>query len=142
MERVLPLVKEYGTAVIALTIDDEGIPKEADRRVAIACKIIERAESLGILCEDIIIDPLAMTVGADSRAGLVVIETIRRIRAESGMNMTVGTSNISFGLPDRGLLNSTFLAIVIASGVTCLIVDAAKARPAILAADLVMGRDP
>ncbi|MBM4463140.1 MAG: pterin-binding protein [Chloroflexi bacterium] len=141
MERVLPLVKEYGTAVIALTIDDEGIPKEAGRRVAIACKIIERAEALGILREDVIIDPLAMTVGADSRAGLVVLETIRRIKAELGANITLGASNISFGLPDRALLNSTFLTIAIAAGVTCPIVDAAKVRPAILAADLILGRD-
>jgi 5-methyltetrahydrofolate--homocysteine methyltransferase len=141
MERVLPLVKEYRTAVIALTMDSEGIPKEADRRVAIALSIMERADTLGISREDIIIDPLAMTVGADPGAGLVTIETIRRIKAEFGVNMTLGASNISFGLPDRNLLNSAFLAIAIAAGVTCPIVDAAKARAAILAADLILGRD-
>jgi 5-methyltetrahydrofolate--homocysteine methyltransferase len=141
METILPIVKEFGTAIIGLTIDDEGIPKEADRRVAIARKIIERAEALGIPREDIIIDPLAMTLGADPGAGLVVLETIRRIKAELGVNMTLGASNVSFGLPDRNLLNSAFLAIAIATGVTCPIVDAAKARPAILAADLILSRD-
>ena len=141
LEEVLPLVKEYGTAVIGLTMDDEGIPNDPDRRVAIARKIVERAEALGIPREDIIIDCLTLTVGADSKAGLVTIEAIRRVKAELGVNMTLGASNISFGLPDRDLLNSVFLAIVIAAGVNCPIVDVAKVRPAILAADLVMGRD-
>ena len=141
LEEVLPLVKEYGTAVIGLTMDDEGIPNDPDRRVAIARKIVERAEALGIPREDIIIDCLTLTVGADSKAGLVTIEAIRRVKAELGVNMTLGASNISFGLPDRDLLNSVFLAIVIAAGVNCPIVDVAKVRSAILAADLVMGRD-
>ena len=141
LEEVLPLVKEYGTAVIGLTMDDEGIPNDPDRRVAIARKIVEQAEALGIPREDIIIDCLTLTVGADSKAGLVTIEAIRRVKAELGVNMTLGASNISFGLPDRDLLNSVFLAIVIAAGVNCPIVDVAKVRSAILAADLVMGRD-
>ena len=141
LEEVLPLVKEYGTAVIGLTMDDEGIPSDQERRVTIAHKIVERAEVVGIPRHDVIIDCLAMTVGADSRAGLVVIEAIRRVKAELGVNQTLGASNISFGMPDRNLLTGYFLAIVIAAGVTCPIVDVAKVRSTALAADLVLGRD-
>ena len=141
LEKILPLVKKYGAAIIGLTMDDEGIPDSPERRVAIAHKIVERAEALGIPRQDVIIDCLAMTVGADSRAGLVVIEAIRRVKAELGVNQTLGASNISFGMPDRNLLTSYFLAIAIAAGVTCPVTDAARVRPAVLATDLVLGRD-
>lgn len=141
LERLLPLVKKYGTAIIGLTMDDEGIPNSPERRVSIAHKIVERAEALGIPRQDVIIDCLAMTVGADSRAGLVVIEAIRRVKAELGVNQTLGASNISFGMPDRNLLTSYFLAIAIAAGVTCPVVNVAKVRPAILATDLALGCD-
>jgi 5-methyltetrahydrofolate--homocysteine methyltransferase len=141
LETILPLVKQYGAAVIGLTIDDEGIPKDAARRVAIARKIVERAEALGIPRQDVIIDCLAMAVAVDSKAGYPVIEAIRRIETELGVNQTLGASNISFHMPNRDLINSTFLAIAIAAGVTCPIVDVAKARPIALAADLILGRD-
>jgi len=141
LEKILPLVKKYGAAIIGLTMDNEGIPNNPERRVAIAHKIVERAEALGIPRQDIIIDCLAMTVGADSRAGLVVIEAIRRVKAELGVNQTLGASNVSFGMPDRNLLASYFLAIAIAAGVTCPILDVARVRPAILATDLVLGYD-
>ena len=87
------------------------------------------------------IDCLAFAVGADTSSGLVTLETIRRIKAELGLNLTLGASNISFGLPDRDVINNTFVAIAIAAGVTCLIVDAAKVRPSVVAADLFLGRD-
>ena len=141
MRKILPLVKEYGAAVIGLVQDDEGIPNNSERRVAIAHKIVERALAVGLPREDIIIDCLALAVGADTRSGLVTIETVRRVKAELGVNLTLGASNVSFGLPDRDLLNNAFVAIAITAGVTCLIVDAAKVRPAVLAADLVLGRD-
>ncbi len=141
LEKILPLVREFGAAVIGLTIDDKGIPKDAEGRVAIAHKIVERAGTLGIPREDIIIDCLAMAVGADSAAGLTVVEAIRRVRAELGANQTIGASNISFNMPDRNLLTSAFLIIAIAAGVTCPIVDAVKVRPIVLAADLTLGRD-
>jgi len=141
LETVLPLIKEYGAVVIGLTIDDDGLPKDADKRVAIAGKIIERAEKLGIPRQDVIIDTLAMTIAADSKAGLPVINAIRRIAAEFGVNQTLGASNISFNLPDRELINIAFLVTVITAGVTCPIVDVAKVRPSVLAADLVLGRD-
>ena len=142
LREVLPLVKEYQAAVIGLTMDDEeGVPKSADKRVSVAHKIVEWAEALGIPREDIIIDCLNMPVGADFKAGLAVIEAIRRIKTELGVNMTLGGSNVSFGLPDRNLVNVAFLTIVIEAGVTCPVVDVAKVRPAILAADVVLGRD-
>lgn len=141
LKEVLPLVKECGAAVIGLTMDDEGIPNDADRRMDIARKIVERAEALGIPREDLIIDCLTLTVGADGRAGLVTIEAIRRIKAELGVNLILGASNISFGLPDRDLLNNAFVAMVIAAGVTSLIVNVAKVRPIVLAADLASGHD-
>ena len=141
LNEILPLVKEYGTAVIGLTIDEGGIPKESDRRVAIAHKIMERARLLGIPSEDVIIDCLALTLGADTQAALVTLEAVRKVKEELGVNQTLGASNISFGLPDRNLVNQTFLTLAIASGVTCPTVDVAKVRPGVLSADLVLGRD-
>jgi 5-methyltetrahydrofolate--homocysteine methyltransferase len=141
LAKVLPLVKEYGAAVIGLVQDDEGIPKDSERRVAVAHKIVERAEAAGIAREDIIIDCLAFAVGADTRSGPAVLEAIRKIKAELGVNLTLGASNVSFGLPDRNLLNNAFVVMAVAAGVTCLIVDVAKVRPAVLAVDLFLGRD-
>jgi len=141
LKRVLPLVKEYGAAVIGLVQDDEGIPKNADRRVAIAYKIINAVEKAGIPREDVIIDVLAFAIGAESKSGLDVLEAIRRIREELGVNMAMGASNISFGMPDRPIINNAWLSAVIAAGATALIVDAAKVRPSVLATDLILGRD-
>jgi 5-methyltetrahydrofolate--homocysteine methyltransferase len=141
LNEVLPLVKEYGAAVIGLTMDDEGIPQSAERRVAIAHRIVERAAALGIPREDIIMDCLALTIGTDGLAARVTLETIRRVKAELGINQTLGASNISFGLPDRDILNGAFLALAIAAGVTCPTVDVARVRSAVLATDLLLGRD-
>jgi 5-methyltetrahydrofolate--homocysteine methyltransferase len=141
LERVLPIIKEYGAVVIGLVQDDEGIPRDAERRVRIASKIVERVEAAGIPREDLVIDCLAFAVGAEPSSGVAVIEAIRRIKAELGVNMTMGASNVSFGLPDRELLNNAFVVMAVAAGATCLIVDVAKVRPIILAADLMLGRD-
>ncbi len=141
LNEVLPLVKEYGAVVIGLTMDDEGIPQDSDRRVGIACKIIERAAALGIPREDIIIDCLALTIATDSGAGQVTLQAIRKVKEELGVNQTLGASNISYGLPDRDVLNSAFLALTIAVGVTCPTVDVARVHPAVTAADLLLGRD-
>jgi len=141
LARVLPMVKEYGAAVVGLVQDDEGIPKDAGRRVSIARKIVERAEAAGIARENIIIDCLVFAIGADTSSGLAVIEAIHKIKTELGVNITMGASNISFGLPDRDLVNNAFAAMVVAAGATCLITDVAKIRPAIVAADLILGRD-
>jgi 5-methyltetrahydrofolate--homocysteine methyltransferase len=141
LEAVLPLVAEYGTAVIGLAMDDAGIPATVEGRLAAARKIVERAEAMGIPREAILIDCLALTVGADSRAGRVTLDAIQRVREELGVNMTLGASNVSFGLPEREVVNWAFLALTIQNGVNCPIVDASKVRPAILAVDLLLGRD-
>ena len=141
LKRILPLIKEYGAAVIGLVQDDEGIPKDTEGRVRVAHKIVDKVEAAGIPREDLVIDCLAFAVGAEPTSGVAVIEAIGRIRAELGVNMTMGASNVSFGLPDRELLNNAFVVIAAAAGATCLIVDAAKVRSIILAADLVLGRD-
>ena len=141
LARVLPLVAEYDTAVIGLCMDDDGIPETAEGRLAVAKKIVERAEMHGIGPEDILIDCLALTVGADSQAGWVTLEAIRMVREELGVNMALGASNISFGLPDRETINGVFLGMAIARGLNCPIVDAAKVAHYIQAADLALGRD-
>ncbi|MGD8517805.1 MAG: dihydropteroate synthase [Anaerolineae bacterium] len=141
LERVLPLVAEYGTAVIGLCMDDDGIPATPEERLAVAKKIVERAAGLGIPREDILIDCLALTVGADSKAGWITLEAIRIVREELGVNLALGASNVSFGLPDRETLNGAFLAMAIARGLNCPIVDAAKVAHYIQAADLALGRD-
>jgi 5-methyltetrahydrofolate--homocysteine methyltransferase len=141
LNEILPLVKEHGAAVIGLTIDEEGIPKKSDRRVAIARKIVDRAGAMGIPPEDVIIDCLALTLGADTNAALTTLDAVRQVKEELGVNQTLGASNISFGLPDRNLVNQTFLALAIFSGVTCPTVDAAKVRPVVLSTDLILGRD-
>jgi 5-methyltetrahydrofolate--homocysteine methyltransferase len=141
LTKVLPVIKEYGAAVVGLTQDDEGIPTTADRRVAIAHKIVARAGKAGVPPEDIVIDCLAFAVGADANSGLVTMETIRRVKAELGVNTTLGASNISFGLPERDLINYAFISAVIAAGITSLIVNVAHVRPIVLAADLVMAKD-
>ncbi len=139
--RVLPLVAEHGAAVIGLCMDNDGISNDPQKRLEIARKIVERAEDLGIPREDVLIDCLALTVGADSKAALVTLETIRLVRAELGVNMTLGASNVSFGLPDREVVNWAFLAMAIREGVNAPIVNADRVRQAILAADVLLGRD-
>ncbi len=141
LERVLPLVKKYRTAVIGLTQDDNGIPKDAKTRISIAEKIVDRAEKMGIPREDIVIDPLALAIGADPNSAVIALETIREIKTCLGVNMTLGASNISFGMPDRLLINCSFLAMTIAAGITCPVVDVARVRASILAIDLLLGRD-
>jgi 5-methyltetrahydrofolate--homocysteine methyltransferase len=141
LKNVLPLAVEYGTAVIILAMDDKGIPPTAEKRLLVVRNIIDRAEALGIPRADLVVDCLALTVGVDSRAALVTLETIRRVREEFGVNLTFGGSNISFGLPERIVINQAFLALAVYSGVNCPIVDVAKVRPFILSIDLLMGRD-
>jgi 5-methyltetrahydrofolate--homocysteine methyltransferase len=141
LARVLPLVAEYGTAVIGLCMDDDGIPDTPERRLEVAKKIVERAQAHGIGPEDILIDCLALTVGADSKAGWTTLEAIRIVKEELGVNMALGASNVSFGLPDREMINGVFLGMAIMRGLNCPIVDAAKVAYYIQAADLALGRD-
>jgi 5-methyltetrahydrofolate--homocysteine methyltransferase len=141
LKGVLPLVAEYGAAVIGLCMDDDGIPEVPELRLAVAKKIVERAAALGIPSKDIAIDCLALTMGADSQAGWKTLESIRLVKSELGVNIALGASNISFGLPARETINGAFIAMAILNGMNCPIVDAAKMRPYILAADLALGRD-
>lgn len=143
LNAVLPLVKEHGAAVIGLCMDDDGIPETAQQRLKVAGKIIDRAGQLGIGIERIVIDPLALTMGADSSAGKLALETIELVVKEFGVNVTMGASNISFGMPDRKFINSTFIAMAIHAGMTCPITNpmVEEIITAVLAADLSMGRD-
>jgi len=141
LKALLPIAKEYGAALIGLAMDDYGITQEPERRLAIAEKILDRAVKAGIKEEDIIIDPLAMTVSADSKACLVTLETIRLIHLKLGLNITMGASNISFGLPGREDLNSSFISLAIANGLTCPIANPEKITAAVRATDLALGRD-
>lgn len=141
LETVLPIVKDRGAAVIGLTIGDEGIPPTPELRLAAAAKIIERAAKIGIPIEDIIIDPLVMTVGHDSKAATVTLKTIELLVKEFGVNINLGASNVSFGLPDRHSVNAAFLALAMHTGVTCSITDPIKLGSTIKATDLLLGRD-
>ncbi len=140
---VLPLVREHQAAVIGLSMDNEGIPSTAEERLEVAAKIIERAGKLGIPTEDIIIDPLTLTIGADSNAGRVTLEAVALVREEFGVNITMGASNVSFGLPDRRYNNSAFIAMAIYAGVTCPITNplVKEIGTTILATDMALGRD-
>lgn len=140
---VLPLVKEHGAAVIGLCMNDDGIPETPEQRLAVAASIIERAGKLGISPEDVVIDPLALTMGADSNAGRIAMETIKLVVKEFNVNITMGASNISFGMPDRKYINSAFIAMAIHAGMTCPITNplVTEIVTAVLAADLAMGRD-
>lgn len=140
---VLPLVKEYDAAVIALCMDDDGIPPTAEARFKVAAKMIEEAGKLGISADQLVIDPLALTMGSDHNAGRIAIDTIKMVVEEFGVNITMGVSNISFGMPDRAAINATFLAMAILAGLTCPITNPLEKEIilAVQAADLVMGRD-
>jgi len=143
LEVVLPLVAQYHAAVIGISNDETGISEDPDVRFQIAKKIVLRAEALGIPREDVIIDPLAMPIGAVRYAGQTLFKLVRRLREELGVNTICGASNISFGLPNRPSLNAAFLSMAIGAGMTCAITNAIEPaiHTAILAADVMMGHD-
>lgn len=141
LSTVLPIVKERGAAVIGLTIGEEGIPATPEGRLAAAGIIIERCAKVGIPIEDIIIDPLVMTVGHNSDAATVTLKTIELVKKEYGVNISLGASNVSFGLPDRHSVNSAFLSLAMQTGATCSITDPIKLGSTIRATDLLLGKD-
>lgn len=143
LKDALPVVKHYGAAVIGLTMDDDGIPKEAQKRLEIARKIVEEAQKIGVPAEDVVIDPLAMAISTDQGAALETLKTMRLIRDEIGVNQTLGVSNISFGLPERHAINGIFLALAAMNGLTCPIVDPTlwEMRRSMLIADLLLAKD-
>src|SRR5918994_3541412 len=143
LERVLPLIKKYGAAVVAISNDDTGISEDPDVRFEVARRIVERAADYGVPREDVIVDPLVMPIGAMATAGRAAFHLIRRLREELGVNSTCGASNVSFGMPDRERINAAFLPMAIASGLTSAITNplAAEVKAAIMAADVLMGND-
>jgi 5-methyltetrahydrofolate--homocysteine methyltransferase len=144
MELILPLVKRHDAAIIALPNDAEEIPMEADRRLELVQHIVDVATGeYGIAKADIVIDPLAMPIGADTTTGLSAFETMRRIRDEHGLNMTCGASNVSFGMPDRHTLGAAFLPMAMANGLTSAIMGTRTPQivDAVKAADLLLGHD-
>ena len=143
LERVLPLVKKYGAAVVAISNDETGISEDPDVRFAVARRIVERAADHGIPREDVVVDPLLMPVGAMPTAGRQVFRILGRLRDELHVNSCCGASNVSFGLPNREGINGAFLAMAIASGLTSAITNpiAEGVRQAVMAADVLMGND-
>jgi 5-methyltetrahydrofolate--homocysteine methyltransferase len=144
LEQVLPLVKKYNAAVVAISNDETGISEDPDVRFTVARKIVERAADYGIPREDIVVDPLVMPVGAINDAGRKLIHLLRRLREELKVNTTCGASNFSFGLPNRRGLNASFLPMMIGAGMTSAIMNPLHKEDiqAILGADVVMGNDP
>jgi 5-methyltetrahydrofolate--homocysteine methyltransferase len=144
MEAILPLVKKYDAAVIALPNDHDEIPMEAEKRLQLVQKIVDVAtKEYGIALADIVIDPLAMPIGADTATSVETMKAMRGIRDTWGMNMTCGASNVSFGMPARHALNATFLPMAMTAGLTSAIMDARTPEivEAVKAADLIMNHD-
>jgi 5-methyltetrahydrofolate--homocysteine methyltransferase len=143
MARVLPLVKQFGAAVIGVITDESGVPPTPEARLAVARKLVNRAADFGIPPEDIIIDCLALTVGADHNAGKITLDSMVLVRQELGVNLNLGASNVSFGLPDRKIINVAYLSLAIARGLTIAITDPTvpEIQTTVLACDLLMGRD-
>ena len=144
LERVLPLIRKYGAAVVAISNDDSGISEDPDVRFAVAKRIVERAADHGIPSSDIVVDPLVMPIGAMSTAGRQVFSLVRRLREELKVNSICGASNVSFGLPNREGINAAFLPMAIASGMTSAITNPLmpEVRSSVMAADVLMGHDP
>jgi len=144
MELILPLVKDYKAVIMALSNDETGIPATAQERLVITEKIVRTVEKYGIPLEDLVIDPLAMTVGADTEAVKITLETIHLIKEKFGLNMSMGASNVSFGLPNRHAVNASFLPMAMAAGLTSAIMDSRTKEivTSVRAADLLLGNDP
>ena len=143
LEKVMPLAKQYGAAVIGVITDEQGIPPTPEDRLRVAEKLIKRAGDFGVPAENIIIDPLALTVSADHRQAIITLDSIELIRKELDINMNLGASNVSFGLPDRKIINVAYLAMAISRGLTVAITDPTvpEIQTTLLACDLLMGRD-
>ena len=144
LESILPLVKKFNVPVVAISNDDTGISEDPEVRFQVAKKIVERASDYGIPANDIVVDPLVMPIGAMATAGRQVFELVRKLRLDLGVNTTCGASNISFGLPNRHGINSAFLPMAIASGMTSAIMNPVRKQEmdAIRAANLLNNNDP
>ena len=144
LESVLPLVKKYGAAVVAISNDETGISEDPDVRFEVARKIVHRAMDHGIPASDVVVDPLVMPIGAINQAGVQVMRLVRRLKEELGVNTTCGASNVSFGLPNRDGINGAFLTMAISAGLTSAITNPLHGDiiRSCMAADVMMGHDP
>lgn len=144
LETVLPLVKKYGAAVVAISNDETGISEDPDVRFLVAKKIVERASDYGIPASDVVVDPLVMPIGAINHAGVQVMRLVHRLRTELKVNTTCGASNVSFGLPERNGINAAFLTMAIGAGMTSAITNPLHEEVvrAVMGADVMMGHDP
>jgi 5-methyltetrahydrofolate--homocysteine methyltransferase len=141
LEQILPLVRKYNTAFVALASDSAGIPNNAARRLEIITHIVEKAKEAGIGPEDILADCVAESSAVNNMAAIITLETMKMVKQMWGLNLILGASNVSFGLPDRMVINAVFLSLAVQGGLTSAIVNAARMKPYIMAADLLMGRD-
>ena len=142
LDDILPLVRKYNTVVIALASDASGIPRDHLKRLQIIRQIVDRTDSMNIPREDLLVDCIAESSAVNDRAAIATLETMKIVKSEFEVNFVLGASNVSFGLPDRTVINSVFLALAVQAGLTCAIVNAAKMKPYLMAADLLLGRDP
>jgi 5-methyltetrahydrofolate--homocysteine methyltransferase len=141
LEQILPLVKQYHTALVILASDASGIPNKAAQRVEIISTIVEKAQAAGIGAEDLLADCVAESSAVNPLAAIITLETMQKVREKWGLNLVLGASNVSFGLPSRIVINAVFLSLAIQAGLTSAIVNAKMMKPFILATDLLLGRD-
>ena len=142
LNRILPLVKAYDTGLVILASDESGVPNNAEKRLAIIERIARRAQESGIGPERLLADCVAESSAVNNMAAVITMETMESVKRALGLNLVLGASNVSFGLPDRAVINAVFLSLAIRSGLNCAIVNPAKMTPHIMATDLLLGRDP
>ncbi len=141
LAQLLPLVRKYDTALVVLASDASGIPATAEKRTEVIAQIVAKAGEMGIAAENIIADCVAESSAVNSNATLVTLEAMAKVRHDLGLNLILGASNVSFGLPNRTVINAVFLSLAVSRGLTSAIVNAKLMKPYIMAADLLMGRD-
>jgi 5-methyltetrahydrofolate--homocysteine methyltransferase len=141
LEQILPLVKAYDTSLVILASDESGVPNSAAGRLTILTRIVERAEDRGVGPENLLADCVAESSAVNNMAAIVTRQTMEMVKATMGLNLILGASNVSFGLPDRATINAVFLSLAIEKGLNCAIVNVAKMKPYVMAADLLLGRD-
>ncbi|MFH0788200.1 MAG: dihydropteroate synthase [Pseudomonadota bacterium] len=141
LDKILPLAHQYGAVLVAMASSGVGVPKDPQKRLEIVRHILERTTGMGISLEDLLLDCLAESSAVNDKAVLTTLETLETVKRETGVNLVLGASNASFGLPNRLAVNAAFLSLAIRAGLNCAIVDVARMKPFILAVDLMLGRD-
>jgi 5-methyltetrahydrofolate--homocysteine methyltransferase len=141
LDQLLPIARKYQTPFVALASDSSGVPSTAEKRIEIIARIVEKARNMGIDMENVIADCVAESSAVNSAAALITLKTIEMVRRQWGLNLVLGASNVSFGLPNRTVINAVFLSLAVSRGLTSAIVNAKLMKPYIMSADLLMGRD-